>query len=115
MIWRLIFVVWVLALLAGAGFYFSDELFGMTDYLRSQDEAGRKRILDLLEIVGKGLGILGVLLAFVAAIWKWITPGSKGGSGDTYSNTFEKDVSVHGGDFVLGNKTVKTGSDKDAG
>lgn len=114
MIWRLIAVIWVFALLAGAAFYFSDGIFALTQHVLTLDQAGRERIIQLEEMVAKGLGILGVVLTFLAAVWTFVQgkQQEKSQSGSNATTTFHKEVRVHG-DLTLGNKTVNGG--KDAG
>lgn len=113
MIWRLVFVVWGLALLVGVAFYFSDEIFALIQHILALDPAGMERILKIEEMVAKGLGILGVILTFFAAVWTFVQGKQQEKSaGNTTTNTFHREVRVHG-DFTLGNKTVNGG--KDAG
>lgn len=113
MIWRLALVVWLLALLAGLAFYFADDIFVLTQHLLTLDKDGRERIIQIEEIVAKGLGILGTLLMALAAVRSFVQGKQQDtSSGSTTTNTFHREVRVHG-DFTLGNKTVNGG--KDAG
>lgn len=112
MVWRLIAIIWILALLAGGASYFSDEIFATTQHILALDPAGMERILKLEEMVAKGLGILGIILTFFAAVWHFVAgkPAEKTQGGNTTTTTFQKDVRV-GGDLTLGNKTVNGGKD----
>ncbi|HRJ52134.1 MAG TPA: hypothetical protein PLE99_05160 [Candidatus Thiothrix moscowensis] len=114
MVWRLIAVIWVLALLVGVAFHFSDEIFALTQHVLALDPAGMERILKIEEMLAKGLGILGVILTFFAAVWHFVEgkQSDKAQAGNVTTTTFRKDVLV-GGDLTLGNKTVNGG--KDAG
>ncbi len=113
MVWRLIAVIWVFALLVGLAVYFSDELFALSGQVLAYDESQRKRVLDLLEISGKALGILGVVMTFFAAVWGFVTGKQAAKSSDSgNTTTFRKKVRVHG-DLTLGDKTTHGG--KDAG
>ena len=72
MVWRLSTVIWVLALLVGLAFYFADDIFAMTQHVLTLDKDGRERIIQLEEMVAKGLGILGVVLTFFKLVGTFI-------------------------------------------
>ncbi|MBU0655354.1 MAG: hypothetical protein KJ914_09510 [Gammaproteobacteria bacterium] len=112
MLWRLVLVVWSLALLIGLAFYFSDEIFAITQHVLTLDKDGRERIIQLEEMLAKGLGVVGTLLGFVAAIWTFMQSkkAEKAIAGNA-TNTFHHVETK--GDFVMGNKSVNGG--KDAG
>lgn len=111
MILRLFFVALVLTALLGIAYYFSDQIIVYLDAALALDKAGRERILELMDIALKGAAIIAALSGAIAFIGKLLFPEKKG---DDSNNTVINDgVRVHGGDFVLGNKTQQ--DDKDAG
>lgn len=111
MIIRLFFVALILTALSGLAYYFSQPLLDYLQSLLSLDEAGRKRVLELMDIALKALGILSAVLGGIAVITKYVLSGKK--NDDASKTVIEGDVRVHGGDFVMGNKTQQGG--KDAG
>lgn len=118
MVWRLIAVVWVFALLAGAAFYFSDALFALTQQVLTLDEAGRERVTWLVETTAKVLGILGGILTAGQVIWTFVegktdnAAQSSSTDNSTNTTTFHGNVDVRG-DFVGRDKVIHGG--KDAG
>ena len=114
MVWRLIAVVWVFALLAGAAFYFSDDLFALTQQVLTLDEAGRERVTWLVETAAKVLGILGGILTAGQVIWTFVDGKTDNTTQSTDNSTnittFHGNVDV-GGDFVGRDKVIHGGKD----
>ncbi len=114
MIWRLIAVIWVFALFAGAAVYFSADIFAMTQNALALDEAGRDRITWLAETGATVLGILGSILAFFKVVLTFVagksTGDSQGRDTSTNSTTFHGKVDVRG-DLVGRDKVIHGGRD----
>lgn len=114
MVWRLIAVVWVFALLAGAAVYFSDDLFALTQQVLTLDEAGRERVTWLVETTAKVLGILGGILTAAQVIWTFVEGKTdnttQSTDNSTNTTTFHGNVNVHG-DFVGRDKVIHGGKD----